>query len=69
MPKLEPGGSPDYHEYMRWRVRTDAELKARGLVPLADIAMYTLFQEGYAPKRAADEIYEMEARNGTTEKA
>lgn len=65
MPKLERDSSPDYHEYMRWRIRVDAELKVRGLVPLSDIAMYTLFQEGYSPTRAVDEIDEMEGRNGT----
>lgn len=66
MPKLERDSSPDYQEYMRWRVRVDAVLKVRGLVPLSDNAMYAIFQRGYNPSDAANEIEEMEGDNGTT---
>lgn len=70
MPKLEKGTSPDYHEYMRWRVRTDAEIKARGVVPLADGAMYQMFQDGLSPKEAATRAgHIQEIANGATTKA
>lgn len=66
MSKLDKYESLDHHEYMRWRVRVDAGLKARGHEPLADVAMYALFQEGYPVSRAIDEVVSMERDNGTT---
>lgn len=69
MPNLDRNSSPDYREYVRWRVRADAEMKVGGIELPADITMQILFEQGLTPSQAVYEIRRMrENTNGTTEK-